>query len=99
MKQVWINPDGLVAIRVSLAALIVGGVWVVYLFWTAGPFPPDILRLVPVVWLVSSFAGLILGLQAALADVRRYLGIISVLLCLPSIPLAAVFTLAAMVGD
>lgn len=99
VKDVWINPNGVIAMRVTLASLLVGGLWVGYLNWFAGPFPSDILRYMPLIRLVSAFVGLVLGLQAALANVHRYLGVISVLLCLPSVPIAATFVLAAMMGD
>lgn len=63
----------MVAIRVAIVSVIVGAGWVVYLTWFADPFPADILRYVPVIWLVSAFAGLILGPQATLANVHRTL--------------------------
>ena len=90
MKETVLNPDGKSAIRAAIVALVIGGGWVGYLNWFAGPFPPDIFRLVPVAWLVVSFYGLMLGLQAALANVHRYLGLLSILVCLANIPLAAV---------
>jgi hypothetical protein len=54
VKDVWINPNGVIAMRVTLASLLVGGLWVGYLNWFAGPFPPDILRYMPLIWLTSA---------------------------------------------
>ena len=101
MKETFVNPNGQVSIRVSIVALVVGGAWVALLFWGENliPDPPDILRLVPVAWLFASFAGLVLGLQAALANVHRWLGLLSFLICLLNVPFAAIFALAAMMGD
>lgn len=101
MKHVFINPNGQVAIRVSIVALMVGGAWVALLFWGGNVTydPPDVLRLVPVAWLFASFAGLMLGFQSTLANVHRWLGLLSVLICALNIPFAAIFALAAMMGD
>ena len=99
MKETVLNPDGKSAARVTLVVLVIGCVWVAALNWVHLSDPPEVLRLVPVAWLFMSLYGVLLGLQAALANVRRYLGLLSLLICLANVPLAGVFALAAMMAD
>lgn len=99
MSGVWTNPNGVVALRVTLASLMVGSGWIVFLNWFAEPFHPDVLRNVPWIWLMLAFAGLILGIQAVLANQRRGSGFLVVILSIPNIPLAAAFSLAAAMAD
>lgn len=98
MKETVLNPNGKSAVRVAIVALVIGGGWVAALNLVHLSDPPEVLRLVPVAWLMISFYGLMLGLQAALANIHRYLGLLGMLVCLANIPLAAIFALAAMMG-
>jgi hypothetical protein len=61
------NPEsgrfpGLVAALVTLASLVVGGAYFAYL--VAEPFPPDLVRIVPLLWLGGALGGLLLGVRA-----------------------------------
>lgn len=97
MKALWIHPNGLHALYVTLASSLLGGAYFVYL--TSESFPPDAVRGVPFIWLVLACAGLILGVQATAANVHRYLGVMSLILGVLNFPLAAIFTLGAIMGD
>lgn len=87
---------GLVAALVTLASLAVGGAYSVYL--VVEPFPPDLARIVPFVWLGGALGGLLLGVRAIRADAGRSLGIASVVLTVPSGALATLFAFAALMG-
>ncbi len=95
---------GLAAIAITLASAALGRAYGAYL--NATPFPPDRARLIPVAWLVAALIGLALSSRAlltrprgALATAALLLGAIGLLLALPNIGYAAVYTLAAGVGD
>ncbi|MDP9372905.1 MAG: hypothetical protein M3Q65_10745 [Chloroflexota bacterium] len=90
------SPLGLIALLVALESLAVGVVYYAYL--VAVPFPPDWVRIVALIWLAGALAGLLLGLAAILANARRHLGIAALVLSIPSVPLAAIFALAALMG-
>lgn len=95
-RQAGTGNHGLLAIFLVIGSMVVGGLYYVYL--TSEPFPPDIVRLVPVTWLVAGFIGFGLGVQALFVNARRFLGCVSVLLSIPNIPLAAIYVLGAMMG-
>lgn len=99
MSGLWTNPNGMVALRATLASLMVGSGWIVFLNWFSGPFHADILRNVPFIWLILAFAGLLLGVQAVLANRHRGSGLLVIILSIPNIPLAAAFSLAAAMAD
>lgn len=86
----------MLATLVTLGAAMLGTLYYAYL--VAVPFPPDIARVVPFIWLGGAFSGLILGAQAIRANSRRYLAVASVVLSLPNILLAAIFSMAATFG-
>lgn len=89
-------PKGLVALLVTLVSVALGGAYYVYLMYV--PFPPDLTRIVPIIWLIGAFTGLILGMVAIRDNSRRYLGSASLILNVPNILLAAIFAFAALVG-
>ncbi len=89
-------PLGLIALLVAVASLALGGIYYAYL--VAVPSPPDWVRIVALIWLAGALAGLLLGLAAILANARRHLGIAALVLSIPSVPLAAIFALAALMG-
>ena len=87
---------GLAATLVALASLVVGGAYYAYL--VVEPFPPDLVRIVPLIWLGGALGGLLLGVRAIRASAGRALGIASVVLSVPSGALATIFALAALMG-
>ncbi len=89
-------PKGLIAILLTVMSLVLGGAYYAYLVAVA--FPPDLVRVVPFIWLAGAFAGLIMGLKAIHANSHRYLGIASLALNVPNIVFAAIFAFAALMG-
>ena len=88
---------GLVALVVTVASVAVGIAYFVYL--NATPFPPVWVRIVALIWFVCALGGLVLGVRVLSGRGRNALAVISVVLSVPSIMLAATFLLAALMGD
>ena len=80
---------------VGSAAL--GGAYRAYLLAT--PFPPDIVRVVPLLWLAGSAAGWILGVQALQLNTHKLAAIVGLILNLPNTFFAAAYSLGALMGD
>ena len=91
------HPSGVVSILVAAASLMLGAGY--YLVLLAVPFPPDGVRVVPVVWLAGAIAGLVLGGAAYRGGTQVRLAALGLLLSLASVGLAAIFALGALVGD
>ena len=92
------------AIAITLTSAAVGRAYGAYL--DATPFPPGRAQFVPVAWLVAALIGLALSSwdllarpRGALATAALVLGIVGLLLALPNLAYAAVYTLAAAMGD
>lgn len=62
-------------------------------------FPPDIVRIVPLVWLTGSIAGLIFGFRSLRAGGARHIGILVIVVAIINILFASIFSLAALMGD
>jgi predicted secreted protein len=90
------SPKGLAAILTTLLSALLGGAYYTYLVMV--PFPPDLVRIVPLVWLAAAFVGLMLGIEAIRTGSRKYLGVASVALNIPNVLLAAIFAMAALTG-
>ena len=85
------------ALLVVLASSAVGAGYFSYL--TVVPFPPGIARLVPLAWFAACVAGWVWSLRALRAGDGRSLAIVALALNVPNTIFAAIFLLAAMVGD
>ncbi len=85
------------ALLVVLASSAVGAAYFSYL--TAVPFPPGIVRLVPLAWFAACVAGWVWSIRALRAGDGRSLPIVALALNVPNTMLAAIFLLAAMTGD
>ncbi len=85
------------ALLVVLASSAVGAAYFSYL--TAVPFPPGIARLVPIVWFAACIAGWVWSIRALRAGVGRSLPFVALALNGPNTMFAAIFLLAAMMGD
>ena len=88
---------GLVALVVTVVAAAVGLGYFVYL--NATPFPPAWVRIVALIWFVGALGGLVRGGRVLAGRGRKALALTSVVLSVPSIMLAAIFLLAALMGD
>ena len=89
--------NGSHAMLVVLAASAVGAAYFSYL--TAVPFPPGIARLVPLVWFAACVTGWVWSIRALRAGDGRSLPIVALALNIPSTMFAAIFLLAALIGD
>ena len=85
------------ALLVVLASSAVGAAYFSYL--TAVPFPPGIARLVPLAWFAACVAGWVWSIRALGAREGRSLPIVTLALNVPNTMFAAIFLLAAMMGD
>lgn len=63
------------------------------------PFPPDIVRPVPMVWLVGAVVGGVLAARALTSNDNRVAAGLALALDIPSSVFAAVFSMAALMGD
>ena len=94
-------PAGLItsvrALSVVVGSAALGGAYRAYL--TATPFPPDVVRVVPLLWLAGSVAGWILVVQALRLDTRKLAAIVGLILNVPNTLFAAISSLAALMGD
>jgi hypothetical protein len=85
------------ALSVVVGSAALGGAYYAYL--VAVPFPPDVVRVVPLLWLAGSVAGWILVVQALRLDTRKLAAIVGLILNVPNTLFAAIFLLAALMGD
>lgn len=86
--------------RSLLVVLASGAVGVAYFsYLTAVPFPPGIVRLVPVVWFAACVSGWVLSLRALRGVDGRSLPMVALALNVPNTVFAAIFLLAAAMGD
>jgi hypothetical protein len=88
------NHSNVSAVAVALLAAMVGIGYYAYI--SAVDFPADAVRAVPFLWLLLAAAGLIL---AARALKKSYVSFAVIALSIPSLLLALIFAMAAVVGD
>ena len=88
---------GVMALLVTVASLALGGGY--YLYLIATPFPPAAARVIPFLWLLAVVVGVVLGIKAVLGNAGRGLGLISIILAIPSALVAIIFSVAALMGD
>ena len=82
---------------VVLASSAVGAAYFSYL--TAVPFPPAIVRLVPFAWCAACVVGWVWSIRALRTGGGRLLSVVALALNVPNTMLAALFLLAALMGD
>jgi hypothetical protein len=63
------------------------------------PFPHDILRLIPAIWLAGTVLGGVLAARALRSDTNRGPAGFALVLGIPSAVIALVFAFAALMGD
>ncbi len=76
---------------------VMGAVYFLYL--TAEPFPPDIVRLIPLAWLVGAIRGGVLVARALRTSSNRLAAGLALVLDIPNSVFAALFSMAALMGD
>ncbi len=69
-----------------------------YLYLTAVPFPPGIVRLVPLAWLATSVVGWVWSVQALRVGDGKRPSVAALALNTPNTGFAVIFLLAAMMG-
>ena len=75
----------------------VGALYFAYL--RSEPFPPDSVRVVPLLWLASCAMGWLLVVTALRFDTRKLRALAALILNVPNTLLAGIFSLAAVMGD
>ena len=85
------------ALLVVLTSSAVGAAYFSYL--TAAPFPPGIVRLVPLAWFAACVAGWVWSIRALRTGDGRPLSVVALALNVPNTMFAVIFLLAAMMGD
>jgi hypothetical protein len=85
------------ALSVVVGSAALGGAYRAYLLAT--PFPPDVVRVVPLFWLTASVVGWILVGQALRVDTRKLAATVGLILNIPNTFFAAAYSLAALMGD
>src|SRR5688572_11505986 len=88
---------GVVALAVTVASAALGIAYFAYL--NATPFPQTWVRIAALLWLGGALAGLAMGVAAFARQPRIQLALISILVGLPNVVFAAIFGLAALMGD
>lgn len=81
---------------IVVTSSVVGVAYFGYL--TTVPFPPDIVRLVPLVWVAACLAGWVSAVRALRTNASRFLPVATLVLNVPNTALAAVFAIAAVMG-
>jgi hypothetical protein len=85
------------------ALLMVGGSALVgtayFIYLNAEPFPPAIVRFVPLAWLAGSVHGALLAGIALKRDSRKGSAGMALVLSIPNVTLAVLFSVAALMGD
>jgi len=95
---------GLLALLVTAGSALVGQAYVTHLHAT--PVLSERARLVPYAWLLGALLGLVLALRTLRwgpwhrrGTLALALGVIGVLLALPNLAQAALYTVGVMLGD
>jgi hypothetical protein len=84
------------ALLLVLGSAVLGAVYFLYL--NAEPFPPDIVRLVPIAWLAGAVAGGVLAARALRNNHNRVAAWLALALDIPNLVFAALFSMGALLG-
>lgn len=85
------------ALLIVAGSGVVGALYFAYL--RSQPFPPDFVRVVPLLWLAGCAMGWIHIVAALCFDTRILRGFVALILNVPNTLLAGMFSLAAVMGD
>ena len=89
--------EGMRALLLVAGSALAGTVYFLYL--RAEPFPPDIVRLVPIAWLATSVLGGVRAARALGSRSNRLAAGLALAMTVPSVVFAAIFSMAALMGD
>ena len=89
--------NGMRALVLVMGSAVLGAMYFSYL--NAEPFPPDIVRLVPIAWLVGALLGGVLAARALRSNSNRVAAGLALALNIPNAVFAALFSMAALMGD
>jgi hypothetical protein len=84
------------ALLVVVVSAFFGALYFGYL--RSEPFPPDIVRVVPLLWLAGCAKGWILVVAALRFDNRKFPALAGLILNVPNTLFAGMFSLAALMG-
>ncbi len=70
-----------------------------YDYLRSHPFPPDAVRIIPLLWLAGAVVGWVLGVIAVRADTWKIPAALVLILNVPNTFFAAMFALAALMSD
>ena len=88
--------SGMRALLLVLGSAVPGAAYFLYL--NAEPFPPDIVRLVPLVWLAGAVAGGVLAARTLRSSDNRVAAGLALALSIPNLVFAALFSMGALLG-
>ena len=88
---------GLIALLVVASFDLLGVMYFLHL--QTNPFPLDIVRLIPGIWLAGTLLGGLLAARALRSDVNKVPAALALILDVPSAVIALVFAFAALMGD
>jgi hypothetical protein len=89
--------NGMRALLLVLGSAVLGAVYFSYIH--SEPFPPDIVRLVPIVWLACALVGGVRAGRALRSNNNRVAAGLALALNIPNSVFAAIFSMAALMGD
>jgi hypothetical protein len=84
-------------LHVVVGSALVGALYNTYL--DSEPFPPDIVRVVPVLWLAGCATGWVLALASLRVSNSKRPALAALFLNVPNTLFAAIYSLAAIMGD
>jgi hypothetical protein len=88
---------GLIALLVVASFDLLGAMYFRHL--QTNPFPLDIVRLIPAIWLAGILLGGLLAARALRSDANKVAAVLALVLDVPSAVIALVFAFAALMGD
>jgi hypothetical protein len=84
------------ALLLVLGSAVLGAVYFLYL--NVEPFPPGIVRLVPIAWLAGAVIGGVLAIRALRSSHNRVAAGLALTLDIPNLVFAALFSMGALMG-
>lgn len=88
---------GLIALLVVASFDLLGAMYFRHI--QSSPFPLDIVRIIPAIWLAGALLGGLLAARALRSDASKIPAALALVLDIPSAVLALVFAFAALMGD
>jgi hypothetical protein len=89
--------NGIRALLLVVSSALLGVGYFLYL--NAEPFPPGIVRLVPIAWFTAAVLAAVRAVRALITGSNKAVAVLAVILDIPNSVFAALFTMAALMGD